>query len=294
VSGANVRAGKALFGLPTWRPLSTYGGAAGRTGYGLAQLADDRISYRWRSVDLSASNLQVTQTWDRLRPCGGGAVGGHNLRTVDALRLELLSDDAMMTVVRDTGFVPAWLLAYPFGAVAAEHYAFVSGRFAARETAGRVATRPIWFAGETVLAKGARWTFQADGHPDGFVEAGLLDVFQGTQLRFNFAFGSAQRYLDNTLRTELPGGGEHRTAQAGQRGFDLDFRFVQHKEGLGFLGELWTQLRATPFLWLPYPERPTDWQRESYFVQDATGDAELPVAFHQHDRAQVRLEEVIV
>lgn len=256
----------AILGWPSVTDQFTLSGGNWRTPFPRSNLQTLPLSKVARSVSLAAGDTVIIATSSTTRRVGILGLARHNGTVAATMRTRLYGDAAMTNLLYDSGIGPLWQEVYPYETLEWEDDQYWSGRYTPGELAG-ANWLWVWWIAKDYMAAAIRLDISDPGNPEGFFQAGYLEIAGAYQAEFNFQPGAQYGFRFRTILTEALGGAKYADDRAKPRVFKGSFH-ASHNEALAKFFELVRQRDiCEPVLWLPEPDIPVNWVRTAMLGQ---------------------------
>lgn len=285
----------AVIGFPRQTDNFTYSGGDFEAAYPATNAQNITYARVARSESLSASPspqvfLQGTSATTRIVRMFG--IAAHNMRpaTSPTFRLRLYSDAAYTTEIYDSGVENIWPPPYTYAGRSWYTPFFWIGGYSNEEIGGQIPFRPIYLD-QAYAVKSWRIDFYDENNTDDYIQVGLFEVAAALTLPVNFGYGSQYGYKHITKTVELDGGLKRFDVYDPSYVFDGRVEYMPEEQAQNNFMELFRQHGlSVPFMWLPFPLRPTTWLRTSKMVNLADPGL-FAHAEYGYDSVPLRLEE---
>jgi hypothetical protein len=272
---------RAIIGFPRASSSFALSGGSWNATYPLSNLQALPPSRVARSTDATTgSTIIIGATTGATARVGLIGLTRHNFSLNATIRVQLFSDNGVVTRIYDSGFVSAWPI----------------GLYSSAADIANGNWTWLWWGGQDYNAASLRIDINDTGNSSGYVEAGWLEIAAQTQVSYNYKPGAQFGYRFRSQVTDALGGAKYVYLLGKPRTFQGTFD-VPSSEALAQHWERWRQLDLDqPFLWLPNPDDPTNWPREAFLAQNVDPGPMSLLYFAQGSRFQgtpIKLEEVI-
>lgn len=277
----------AVIGFPSWRGKCTFSLGSWEADYPVSNLSTLPLNYVARSTDLDAASTQWKATFDKARGIRLLGLIRHNLTLDATFRLKLYADSALSTLLFDSGWVDVWLDVYKTQERTWADSNFWGGKYTQEEIDDAEAIRPI-FLDQQYIAEAFTVEILDPTNPAGFIQVGLMEVAQGWQVQTNFGYGAEYGFENRTTVEEAEGGVEYFDIKDSPTVFNGSIKSMNRDEALSKAFEHQRQMGIhTPFLWMPHPNEPLHWLRNTALVRNK--DLGL-MGYASHNRDSVPLQ----
>jgi hypothetical protein len=256
----------AILGWPSVTEKFSLSGGAWQASYPRSNLQLLPLSKVARSADLAVASTVIIATSTTTRRVGLVGLARHNFTLDATIRIGLFADAAMTNLIYDSGAGPVWQDVYPYELLEWEDDNYWTGQYSAEELEGTTWLW-LWWVGRDYMAAAIRIDIADAGNPDGYVQAGFLEIAAQYQTSFNFQFGAQYGYRFRTVLTEALGGAKYADDRAKPRQFKGTFH-ASHNEALAKHLEMHRQRDiCEPVLWVPEPDDKLNWVRTAMLAQ---------------------------
>lgn len=282
----------AILGWPSSTEQFTLAGGHWETTFPRSNLQVMPLSRVARSTSTNPTlDTFVTGTSSNTRRVGLIALARHNLTLDATIRLRLFEDAAMTLLIYDSGAQEVWPAVYPYDELEWEDDNYWTGKYTDEELQG-MTWLWLWWGGFDYMAAGFRLDISDPDNPEGYVQAGYLEIAGQYQVGANFNYGSQYGFRFRTIATEAIGGAKYFDDRNKPRVFKGTFRLT-HNEALAKQFEMRRQRDiCEPVIWLPNPDERVHWGRTAMLAQ-----FQDPGAFSYYgvdiDEVPIALEEII-
>jgi hypothetical protein len=284
---------RAMYGDPSWLFDATLASDTGwSAAYPLSNIKSLPLRRPARTAGLALAQTRFTATFSAFRATQLVGFVRHNL-TLDAkARVRYYEDTALTIEVYDSGWQDVWPQVYELGDVEWEDPQFWNGKYSSLEIAGY---NPLFrdIADKIYRIKGARFEFDDQLNPAGFLSFGYFDIAKGEQLPVNPEYGSQDGPRSRTKRIETDAGPHFRRQQQA-RAFQGTVTHVPRNWRKRKGGEMKRRNDVdVPFLWCLSAIKSPDSLRDDMLVRNAALDLST-YAGTDVDTFPISLEEVIL
>lgn len=281
----------AVLGWPSNTDLFALAGGNWAAAYPRDNLHKMPLSKVARTISTDSIDTVITATASVTQRVGIIALARHNMTPGAQIRLRLFQDAAMTVEIYDSGVQDVWPEVYPYDSLEWEDDNYWTGTYLDSELVGTTWLW-LWWEGVDYMAAGIRLDISDPGNPEGYVQAGYLEIAGQYQVGFNFDYGAAYGFRFRTIATESLGGAKYFDDRTKPRTFKGSFRMT-HNEALAKQFEMRRQRDiCEPVIWLPNPEERIHWVRSAMLCQfqDAGMFSYYSAGI---DEVPIQLEEVI-
>jgi hypothetical protein len=286
-----VKSFNAILGFTSHRQRQhfTLTGGSWDSDYPVTNLNNSEYAKVAQSDDLNAASLEVIGTSTVPRQLGAIHIGAHNGTLQGRFQLEGFSDTARSDKIYDSGSLLLWPSVYDYNRSIYSPN-FMTGQYSAAEIEGQIPGRTLLIPTAPAV-RAFRLTFSDPDNPAGRFRVGMLETCEAYQLPVNYNYGSQFGYQFYSEIEQLEGGLIRADKKAPSYVFD---GFVPHlpiNEVRNKVMELFRQHQSIdPVLWIPVPEDPRTWLRESKMVRlvrpglfghSSTGRAGVPLTLEE-------------
>ncbi|MEI6002744.1 hypothetical protein H3V53_38295 [Paraburkholderia bengalensis] len=171
----------------------------------LTNLQDRRIARVARTTDCTAGNTQFTADFGKDRKLQVVAIVSHNMSTQGQWRVLMGDDPAFATTKYDSGWMIAWPVLYPYGALEWEDDNWWERTIAEDDRAGYPGIL-INLLPSIVLARYVKVMFSDAANPAGYLQFGRLFLSPGWQPATNMSYGATLGWETDTAVKRSLGG----------------------------------------------------------------------------------------
>lgn len=245
-------AARAYFGFPRVTSAFTLFAGSWEAAYPVTQLQVLPLSYVARTTDATTASTAIRGTGSSPQLASVIALIGHNMSQAATIRVRTWTDTASSVGLVDSGFVDVWDASYT-----------------ADQLDGAVAT---WFYRFAEIGPATVGSFRIDiddtANPDGYIQAGYLEIASAFDVEYNFGFGSEYGFEWRSQVAESMGGAEYVERRDHPRLFKGSFPLTVRNTALGLFYEMQRQLRMDePVLFVPLPDETTHLLRTAMFAR---------------------------
>lgn len=243
----------AYFGFPrVTEQFPTLSGGSWRATYPLTNLQSLPLSQVARSLDATTGSTSIVATASSPQSCSVVALAGHNMTQAATIRVRTWTDTAGTTGLVDSSAMNVWAASYT-----------------AAEVAG---TLPLWFYRFADPGPATVGKMQIDitdtANPDGYVEAGYLEIAAAFDATYNFAPGAQYGLRWRSLAMEAIGGAAYIDRRDHPRVWKCEFQFTPRDDALDKFYELQRQHGMhQPVLFVPLPSETNHLLRTAMFAR---------------------------
>lgn len=200
-------------------------------------------------------------------------------------------------ILYDSDWIEVWPPVFPAaeysGSPEWEEDNWFDGKYTAEQLADTAWHRPV-LLDRIYLARAVTVEFDDPDNAAGYVQAGVVEVAQGTQLSLNISYGAELGFRFRSVEVEAFGGAKSFLRKNKPRIFSAQIEYLPDAESLAVIYELQRQLDVdVPFLWVENPAEPQQWLRKSFPVRNAANTPGLRYAAPGLNGVTLNLEEVL-
>ncbi len=200
-------------------------------------------------------------------------------------------------ILYDGAWSEVWPPVYPAaelpGSPEWEEDNWFDGKYTVEQLADTAWHRPV-LLDQIYLARAISIEFDDPDNASGYVQAGVVEVAQGTQLSVALSLGSELGFRFRTVEIEALGGSKSFDRRNKPRVVNAQIELLPDAESMAVIYELLRQLDLdVPFLWVENPAEPQQWLRKSFPVRNAPNSGGIRYATYGADAVALSLEEVI-
>lgn len=282
---------RAIAGFPRWTEKATFSASSSATGYPASNLGELPLSAVWRSGSAGASDTILTATFAQARRIELVVLCRHNLTVGSSVSVTVYSDEAMTSAL-------ASVTVNPWPAVFTEAQVdWDGGRWWDRTyTEEEVAGYP-WYTWCRVpgayYCRAVKVEIVDETNPDGFVQAGLLELASELQFPVNPEYGASYGYVSRAQSQQADGGSEYFRERTKGRVFEGSVPYMARDEAMASFLEMRRQLDVVkPFFWLPDPDDTQHSIRNAFLARFSELSLQSYAA-HNHDTVPFKVKEVL-
>ena len=243
----------AIVGFPRWTGEATFTAGSAAAGYPAANLGTLPLAYPWRSGGLDPAQTVIAATFATARKVGLVVIGPHNLSIGSGLRVRTYFDEAGNDMVAEEE-VETWPAVFTEDQVDWDGGRWWDRTYTPEEVAGYPWYRPILLPVEAYVRRVTVEIFDPL-NPDGFVQAGLVELASVLRFPVNPQYGLQYGYRGRTEAQEADGGTLYRRRRAKPRKVTGSVPYMPRDEAQGSFMEMQRQLDTdTPFFWWLDPD----------------------------------------
>ncbi|MBN9525789.1 MAG: hypothetical protein J0H82_06290 [Alphaproteobacteria bacterium] len=200
-------------------------------------------------------------------------------------------------ILYDSDFIEVWPPVFPAaeysGSPEWEENNWWDGKYTTEQLADTAWHRPV-LLDRIYLARAMTVEFLDPDNPAGYVQAGVVEVAQGTQLSVNFSYGAELGFRFRSVEVEAFGGTKSFLRKNKPRRFTAQVENLPDGESLALIYELQRQLDVdVPFLWVENPAEPQQWLRKSFPVRNRLDSTGIRYTSYASNTILLSLEEVL-
>jgi len=200
-------------------------------------------------------------------------------------------------IIYDSDWIEVWPPVFPAaelpGSPEWEEDNWWDSKYTVEQLADTAWHRPM-LLDQIYLARAITVEFDDPDNTDGYVQAGVVEVAQGTQLSMNVSYGAELGFRFRSVELEALGGTKSFDRRNKPRTFVGQIEYLPDAEALAVIYELQRQLDLdVPFMWIENPVEPEQWLRKSFPARNASNSAGIRYAIPGHSAASLTLEEVL-
>lgn len=245
----------------------TYSEGDWNADYPVSNATNDEYARVARSNSLLPAATRIRGFSPDVVAIRAAAICAHSCSLSGAFKLTFYdSTNSPSITVWESGIQDVWPAAYTYDGRDWENQNFWSGQYTESEIAGQIPLRPIPLE-TTVLANEFLLEIFDEDNPNGYIDIGLLEIASGWELSVNPEYGAQYGYRQYTRTTEIDGGLRRHEVFPPSYVFEGSVPFMSRDEVQYQMMELIRQHGIhKPFLWIPEPDNPQSWLRNSKMV----------------------------
>lgn len=261
----------AIIGFPRFTAQAVFSGITPGSfdpRYPVAHLGVLPLSRVARTVDLDPSHTRFRFDLDPPRSLRLLVLCRHNLSEAARYRIRLYGDSALVTLLRDSGWMDVWEGMKEAEEQEWEDDGLWTGTLSYREIKGYPWYRPFRVVdGEYTLAGTVE--IQDSQNPDGYVQVGLCELADAWPLSTNPEVGAEHGFKSRTLLQESDGGTEYFRRRPKSRLFTGTVAAMATPEamGKGFEHQRLHDIDE-PFFWWPNPLDNENLVRDAFLARN--------------------------
>lgn len=281
----------AIVGFPSWRPDATMSGGSWNASYPVSNLLTDDISRVARSSDATTASTTFDVTLSQSRRTRMVGFINHNASFSGLFRLTGYADLAKSNQLFQTDWKLFWPEVYGVYDLPWEDAREWTGQYTDREIADTVWTRPVWLDAYYEL-RVVTVEISDTTNADGYFQCGAFDIAEGHQVTMNPAYGAGYGFRFRTTVTEAKGGAKSFERLPKPRLFQGEIPYLNRDEALVIFYEMLRQNDLdVPLLWMPHPDEPQHWLRNTFWARQLDPGLFRYATFNR-DAVPLYLEEV--
>jgi hypothetical protein len=199
--GADVA--NVLLAYPNLTDGSTLSGGSWQAA--LTNLQDRRLARVARTSDCATASTQFNVDLGKDRKLQVVSIVSHNLSTQGTWRVQMGDDPTFATTQYDSGWLAAWPIVYPFGALEWEDDNWWEGTVSEDDRAGYPGIL-LNVLPSIVLARYMRILFSDTSNASGYLQFGRLFLSPGWQPAINMSYGATFNWETDTAVARSLGG----------------------------------------------------------------------------------------
>lgn len=193
-------------------------------------------------------------------------------------------------LVKDTGPFLLWPAVYTYEGRQWDTFNFWTGQYSDEEREGQIPFTPVLLDDHYLSNDIIMEVFDPD-HPDERIDLSFTEVTSGWQLTVNPETPADYGYKSYTITSTNDGGLRRHQVYAPSYVFQGKIPFMGRQEVQNNAAELIRQYgEHTPFMWMPDPDKPEEWLRNSKMV-NLVELALLSYIVEGYDAVPLNLEE---
>lgn len=287
---ASIERGKAIVGFPRYTEEAAFDAGTEDARYPAVNLGVLPLSYPWRSTDRSEASTLLTARLPKARPVSLVVVGPHNWSAGCTMIVRGWYDSDATDLAWTIGPMDARPRVFSEDQVDWDGGNFWDRTYTDEEAAGFPWYRPVLVPAPKYI-KAVTVQPSDEFNPDGFLEAGGLELATALQLPYNYAKGAQLGYRSRSERQEADGGTGYSRWRPAPRTFVGSVPFMPENIAVTqFLRMQRIQDTVTPFFWWPRPNKP-EFLLDTAYMARFTDLEKLTLSAPLHQGVPLPLEE---
>jgi len=275
---------RAIAGFPRYTGEATFSVGSAAAEYPGSNLGTLPLSYPWRSAGLDPAQTTITATFSRPRRLGLVVIGPHNFSLSATYQVDAYFDAGGTDLMWSSGNIPVWPAVFAETQVDWDGGRWWDRTYTPEEIQGYPWYRPTLIPTPD-YARSVRIQIFDPFNPEGYVQAGLVELADALRFPVNPSYGATYGYKSRTETQEADGGTKYRRRRNKPRQFRGTIEYMGRDDALGSFLEMQRQLDVdTPFFWWPDPTDDKHVVRTAFMAHFADLDLQSYAAF---DRAGV-------